>query len=465
MSWPVDMAPRDGAEDLAEQLAAARADGLAIAGMPAEDRGTPGHGARVAVRLADLRADREARAILAAEGHDEQPLDAGTLAELLRRPAEPAARVEGLIGWQASTLLVAQRKVGKTTAVLNLARCVLTGEQFLGGHGVRPLSTGARVGFLNFEVAGGQLARWASEAGLPEDQLFMVNLRGRRNPLANPVDRARLAGLLRAQRVEMLIVDPFGRAYSGASQNDAGEVYGWLVQLDQFARAEVGALDLVLTTHAGWDGERSRGSSALEDWADVIVTMTRSRDTGERFLRATGRDVALDEDRLDYDPDSRTLTLAGVGGRRTAAAARRQVDLADAVVALLERMPDGLRAGEIESRLKVDGWAFQRGDAAKAARAATEDGLIVCTPGKRGSLIYTPKPRVLPTIPDHSRGDALTIPDPSLYGRGSQRSTEGSTIPEPEGGGTWISDAATGQDRQSMFSLPGSAVRHETGGA
>lgn len=80
------------------------------------------YGARVGERLAYLRADREARAILAAEGHDEQPFDAGTLAEVLARPAEPAARVDGLIGWEASTLLVAQRKVGKTTLVLNLAR-------------------------------------------------------------------------------------------------------------------------------------------------------------------------------------------------------------------------------------------------------------------------------------------------------------------------------------------------------
>lgn len=432
MTWPVDMAPRGGAEDLAEQLAAARAEGLAIAGLPPaeyEDSVVVSYAPRVAVRLAELRADREARAILAAEDRDEQPFDAGTLAELLGRPAEPAARVEGLIGWQASTLLVAQRKVGKTTAVLNLARCVLTGEQFLGAHGVRRLQDGARVGFLNYEVSGGQLARWAAEAGLPADRMFLVNLRGRRNPLAHPVDRQRLAELLRAQRVETLIVDPFGRAYSGASQNDAGEVYGWLVQLDQFARAEAGALDLVLTTHAGWDGERTRGSSALEDWADGIITMTRDKDSGERFIRATGRDVELDEDRLNYDTNSRTLSLAGVGGRKFAAATRRQVDLADAVVALVERMPDGLKAGEIENRLKVDGWAFQRGDAAKAARAAAEDGLIDCTPGKRGSLIYTPKPKPFPTIPDYSPGGVLTIPDPSLYGRGSQRSTEGSTIP------------------------------------
>jgi hypothetical protein len=70
---------------------------------------------------------------------------------------------------------------------------------------------------------------------------------------------------------------------------------------------------VVLSAHAGWNGERARGASALEDWADSIITMTKddSEDgTGERYLRAIGRDVDLEEDRLDYDPRTRTLTLA-----------------------------------------------------------------------------------------------------------------------------------------------------------
>lgn len=188
----------------------------------------PSYPLMVAERVRALRADRDARAMLAAESRDDTPLDAGTLAEILARPAEPAARVDGLIPWEASTLLVAQRKVGKTTMMLNLARCLLTGEPFLGSHNVRKLSAGSRVGLLNFEVSGAQLARWARDAGVPADRLFLVNLRGRRNPLAHPDDREQLAHVLRGQCVESLLTDPFGRAYSGASQNDAGEVYGWL---------------------------------------------------------------------------------------------------------------------------------------------------------------------------------------------------------------------------------------------
>lgn len=420
MTWDIEMAPREGAEDLVERLAEARA-----AMTPPLDEPDARLSPRVAMRLADLRADREARAILAAEGHDEQPFDAGTLAEVLARPAEPAARVDGLIGWEASTLLVAQRKVGKTTMVLNLARSLLTGEPFLGSHNVRKLSSRSRVGLLNFEVSGGQLARWARDAGVPLDRLYLVNLRGRRNPLEHPDERERLAQMLRAQRVETLIVDPFGRAYAGASQNDAGEVYAWLVKLDEFARADVGARDLVLTAHAGWDGERSRGSSALEDWADSIVTLTRDPNTGERFIRATGRDVDLDEDRLDYDPETRTLTLAGVGGRKVAAASRRQVDLAAAVVELLTRLGVGLKVGEITTHLRTDGWSFQRGDVGRAAKTAAGDGRLLCESGSRNALIY----RVVPSGPEPSQGIAVSGPDPSYIGRDYSGTTEGVSSP------------------------------------
>jgi hypothetical protein len=51
-----------------------------------------------------------------------------------------------------------------------------------------------------------------------------------------------------------------------------------LTGLDMFARSEVGARDLIVTTYAGWNGERSRGSAALEDRADSIITLTRAED-------------------------------------------------------------------------------------------------------------------------------------------------------------------------------------------
>ena len=136
-----------------------------------------------------------------------------------------------------------------------------------------------KFGFLNYEVSAGQLARWLDEIGVPEDRLFQVNLRGRRNPVANDQDKTALARLLLGHEVEALAVDPFGRAYTGASQNDPGEVAAWFVELDQFVRNQVGAKDLFLSAHAGWNGERTRGASSLEDWADSIITIPETTAT------------------------------------------------------------------------------------------------------------------------------------------------------------------------------------------
>lgn len=392
-------------------------------GHPQDAPGTPGtlgaeelHRRLVDDRVRALRVDRDARAALAREGRELAPFDAGTLAEVLARPAEPRARVEGLIPWAASALIVAQRKAGKTTLVLNLARALLTDTEFLGSLAVRPVGRGARVGILNYEVSGAQLARWADEVGVPADRLFLVNLRGRRNPLDHPDDRAELAALLRANNVETLIVDPFGRAYSGASQNDAGEVGAWLVALDTFARAEVGAVDVILTAHAGWNGERTRGSSALEDWADSIITLTKDEDTGDRFLRATGRDVDLDEDRLSFNPDTRALSLTGDGSRKAANAGRQDAGTVAAILDALEDAPEGLSGEDLQ---KVTG----RKDAAltRVRDALVKDGTLTKErrPGRGGGFLYrlNTEPPEPPENPP-SR-DVLNPPNPPLLPGGS----------------------------------------------
>lgn len=372
-----------------------------------------------------LRVRAAARALVDAEQRAAEPVaafDAGTLAEVLARPAEPPHRVDGLIPSEASTLIVAQRKTGKTTLELCLARSLIVGGDFLGRFDVRPIS--GRVGFLNFEVSAGQLARWARDLGIPEDRLYLVNLRGRRNPLANPEDRAMLAAALREQQVESLIVDPFGRAYGGQSQNDSGEVGAWLTDLDYFARGEVGAVDLVLSAHAGWNGERTRGSSALEDWADSIITLTRDADDDSvRFLRAMGRDVEVDEDRLSFDPFSRLLSMTGAGSRKTVAKVRHLEDLVPAVVQVVKSAP-GITGNKLTPALREAGHSCQRGDEIKAAALAVERGLLRIEPGPRNSKQYFTAAETL-TSPDIPRpppvGEVLTSPDLPLSSGGGQQ--------------------------------------------
>ncbi len=378
----------------------------------------------------DLRVREAARVKVAAERAGEvPPFDAGLLGELLARPAEPPHRVDGLIPSDAAALIVAARKTGKTTIELNLARSQITGEDFLGRFAVRPIT--GRVGFLNYEVSGGQIARWADEVGVPRDRLYVVNLRGRRNPLGDPDDRARLAERLHEKEVESLMVDPFGRAYTGQSQNDPGEVGAWLADLDRFARGEAGATDLILSAHAGWNGERTRGASALEDWADVIITLTRDADPDEdgRWLRAFGRDVDVDEDRLHFDASTRSLSLTGAGSRKAAAKVRHVEELIPAVVAVVTAQP-GITGYKLQAALRESGAAYQRGDEVKAAKLAAERGLLVIEAGPRNSNKYLPAPHLPPPIPTYPNGTGadLSRPPPSSRGR-SAGVVDGPPIP------------------------------------
>ena len=362
-------------------------------------------------RARQIRVEREARRrVDAEEAPERQPIDLATLAQVLERPQPPRDRIAGLAPWEASTLITAQRKVGKTTLVGNLARCLFTGDRFLGRFDVQPLD--GAIAFLNYEVSAQQLARWLDELDVDRERLVQVNLRGRSNPLRDPEDRAELARALRARGVEALIVDPFSRAFVGDSQNDAGQVTSFLTDLDTFTRAEVGALDLFLTNHAGWDAERSRGSTALEDWADSLWRIVRPEaDDSARYFSAFGRDVDVEEDRLSFDERTRTLTLTGTGSRKNAAAADRMDILKGCAVATVKAAP-GLNTSEIERRLKTDGQRFQKGDVSKALATAAEEGLLTFTMGPRNAKEWH-LPRHTPT---HPGGVTLTYPDPLLVG-------------------------------------------------
>jgi hypothetical protein len=185
-------------------------------------------------------------------------------------------------------------------------------------------------------------------------------------------------------------VDPFGRAFVGKNQNDNGEVGAWLGELDRFARGEAGAKDVILSAHAGWDGERTRGASALEDWADSIITIVRGKDEDDdqaRYLRAEGRDVLVEEDRLDFDPITRTITLAGAGSRSTTAKTRHLEELLPHVVAIVTKTPliTGYKIGQ---ELREAGVSFRNGEESKAAGLAVERGFLHSSPGPRNSRCY-----------------------------------------------------------------------------
>ena len=372
-----------------------------------------------------LQRRRRAREIVAEReaARDSHPApDVATLAELLVRPRGVRWRVEGLIPAGGRMLLSAQRKTGKTTLTGNLFRSLLIGDPFLGRFDVERLD--GRVVVLNYEVSGETYADWMADIGVPPERLVVVNLRGRRNLLADTAGRADLASVIRRHEGQVLAVDPFGRAFTGKSQNDAGEVAPWLVRLDEVAEG-AGVDELILTAHAGWEGERTRGSSALEDWPDAIVTMTRDANTDARFLKAEGRDVDVDEDQLRFDPVGRRLTMTGAGNRRTVRTAGHLNELAEAVAAIVAESP-GVNVRGISEGLRAAGHHVQKGDENKAAALACERGWVRREVGPRRSWRHFPAevPLKAPTSPESPPGVPLTTPDPPYRTGVSQVATD-----------------------------------------
>ncbi len=358
--------------------------------------------------VGDMLRRERAKAILTEikeRANPKPPPDAGTVADILARPETESWRIERLLPAGGRMLFTAQRKTGKTTAVGNMGRSLLDGVPFLGEFHTAPIA--GRIAVLNYEVTGATFARWMDDIGIDGHRMYVENLRGCANPLATEQGRDELVARLIAQGAECLIVDPFGRAYTGKDQNDAAQITPWLVALDQVAE-QAGCTELILTAHAGWNGERTRGSSALEDWPDVIVTLTKDAETGQRYIRAEGRDVDLDEDRIEYHDLTRTYTLTGDGPKSGAAERRNTERLVAALVDVVSRNP-GIGVRGIARVWRESGVEFTNGGETAASRAAVERGLVTIVTGSRGAKEHYLGSTV-PTVSGLYPGTVSTVP-------------------------------------------------------
>ncbi|WP_299957464.1 AAA family ATPase [uncultured Modestobacter sp.] len=262
------------------------------------------------------RADRLARERLAEEeAAADERLTQAVVPQLLADVPDDVTgyRVEGLIVANAVTLLWAQAKTGKTTMLVNLMRSLTAGSKFLGAYPCQPVAEGRRVGLLSYEMNGGQLRRWAEDHGVDTSRVAVWNLRGMPNPLRTEHSRKLLGKELAAAGVEVLLIDTYARAALSADENDNPAATAWFKMIGELT-AEAGVTDVLVTHHAGWNGGRLRGASALQDFPDVLLGLTRD-ESGRRFLEATGRfngsDEGLTPTALEFDPASRTLTLTG----------------------------------------------------------------------------------------------------------------------------------------------------------
>lgn len=355
---------------------------------PADEPDEPGptvHQLGVAAELRRLRIQQEARRELVAETLPPLPRPAPVLlSELLAEPDEPTAyRIDGLLPTGGRVVLAAQYKAGKTTLMGNAIRSLVDGDRFLGVHEVTP--TRRRVVALDTEMGRKTLRRWLRDQRISDpERVGVVALRGRVSSfdVLDPAVRREWADEVRALDPGVLILDclrPVLDALGLDESHDAGRV---LVALDEIAES-AGVGELIVVHHMGHSGERSRGDSRLRDWPDVEWRLVRedANDPGSRrFFSAYGRDVEVAESALDYDPDTRHLTLAG-GSRKDAAAEA----LIPGLVELLTDQP-GLSGRGVEEVLTETG--VSRAVVREALKIGVRAGKVRTTPGTHNATLY-----------------------------------------------------------------------------
>jgi RecA-family ATPase len=206
--------------------------------------------------------------------------------------------------------LTAQFKTGKTSLQLNMIRALADGEPFLDEFECKELA--GNIAFFNYELTGGTLARWLSRMGIVHpERVYGLNLRNIRLDFADDYVVEWVSAWLKEREIEFWVADPLARAYYG-DENSNTELKLWTDRVDEI-KGMSSVTDFQVTLHTGRGeqiegDERARGATRIDDWVDARWLLTRDR-TGARFIRASGREVELDEQMLFWDEERWRLSI------------------------------------------------------------------------------------------------------------------------------------------------------------
>jgi len=376
-------------EDDDAYLSAVMADAEARTSTPAPD---PALSFRESVEAEKerIRIRDTARAELRAEGLQAMPDDVD-LDDLLAEPDEDVTyRVARLWPKGGNVMFSAQFKSGKTTARDNLVRCLVDGTPFLGRFAVEQVTDG-RVYVIDTEMPRATLRGWLrAHQFVHPGRVRLAPIRGAQGTfdMLNPDRRDEWAKRIREAEAEVVILDCLGPVLAalGVEENDNTGVGRFLVEFERMLD-DAGVAEALVVHHMGHAGERSRGASRLRDWPDAEWRLIKQGgEQGEeaagdtpRFFAAIGRDVSEPEQRLTYDPRTRSLTI-GTGNRRT----EKARECADDVLAHLAANP-GQSGRQIEAALTA---SIPR-DTIRAALKLLVDEERACShPGKGGGSSY-----------------------------------------------------------------------------
>ena len=207
--------------------------------------------------------------------------------------------------------LTAEYKSGKTTLINNIVKSLVDDHPFLGKYGVNDHNR--NVVIFNYEVEPRQYRQWMREVGIINtDRVKLVHLRGLRMPMTSDFVQERVVEILQGFDAQTWIVDPLARAFVGSGDENSNSDMGLFLDTLDVIKYEANVENLIVAAHTGRASEsgieRARGASRFDDWADVRWLLTKN-DEGQRFLKAHGRDVDMEQHLLTYDADSRQLIV------------------------------------------------------------------------------------------------------------------------------------------------------------
>ena len=306
-----------------------------------------------------------------------KPIEPVSLEKLLSSEISQSPYViDDLLVAQGKAFLVAKAKSGKTTLCLALLKSLVTGQPFLGRFKVNK-PQGA-IGYMNLELTDGQMQRWTKRLGISESSgIHFWNLRGRPNPFRSEIARRVLVEQIRNLGIKTLFIDTFAKVFSG-NANDNSEVNRFLVMLDSVLE-EAGVEQLVMLLHAGHEGKKIRGASALNDHPDSIWYLTTD-EVGNRYFSAIGRDVDVAEGHVVLDKSNNEITFTGEGRSTTKANSQR-----DIAISFVETNP-GCKAKDIDEVLTGNKEAK-----IKLRSILVKDGSLTIKKGARNSINYYAK--------------------------------------------------------------------------
>lgn len=238
--------------------------------------------------------------------------------ELLDEPDEEVdMRIDNLMPSGGFTLLAAQAKSGKTTLIINLIASLLSGDDFLGRFPVTPIERS--IALVDLELPRKTVKKWLRAHGIRSNRVKVLALRGKVGNFSNlldPAERARIATELRDRDIEVLIVDPLSVLLQaeGIEENSNSDVGRYLRLGLVTLVEEAGIKELIVAHHMGV-AERSRGATVILDTPDAIWRLVKEENSDadehnkRRYFSAYGRDVEVSEGELEYDADTKTLTL------------------------------------------------------------------------------------------------------------------------------------------------------------